>query len=218
MQVGSLMHPADFPNSFFVTGSDTNVGKTVVCAIMMAGLQGWYWKPVQCGLEEKTDAAMVLDLSGLPADRIFPETFRLAAPLSPHAAAAREGIVIKLSDFSLPECSGPLIVEGAGGVLVPLNDTDFMLDLMAILGLPVLLVARSTLGTINHTLLSVEAIRSRGLEICGVVLGGPINRDNRQAIEQYGKVRVLFEVEPLLQVTPAAVQAIARQLWARRDE
>lgn len=209
----SLRPLADLPNRLFVTGTDTNVGKTVVSAILAAGWRGSYWKPIQSGLEQRTDSELVQFLAGLPAARVLAERFRLSAPLSPHAAAARDGITIKVSDFRLPACRGPLIVEGAGGLLVPLNETEFMVDLMASLRLPVLLVARTTLGTINHTLLSIEALRNRGLEICGLVLNGPANPINQQALARYGKVPILFEVGPFKEVTPAAVQNFAARLF-----
>ncbi len=121
----------------------------------------------------------------------------MSAPLSPHEAARREGVAISLDAFKLPETSRPLIVEGAGGVLVPLNGEALMSDLMATLGLPAILVARSSLGTINHTLLSLEALRVRNIEIAGVILSGAPDQANRTAIEVYGRVSVLMEL-PLL--------------------
>jgi dethiobiotin synthetase len=126
----------------------------------------------------------------------------MAEPLSPHAAAQIEGIEIELSQLSLPgPKTAPLIVEGAGGVLVPVNDRDFMLDVMKTLALPVVLVARSGLGTINHTLLTLERLRSSGLEIVGVVMNGKANPSNRKALEQYGKIEVIAEIQPIPMVS-----------------
>ena len=188
-----------FPPRLFVTGTDTGVGKTVVCAILTAGLRAVYWKPVQSGLEEGADTAWVRRATGLPDSHFAPETYRLQRPLSPHAAAALEGVRIELEQFHPPELarSAPLVVEGAGGIMVPLNDQHTMLDLMKRLGFPVLLVARSTLGTINHTLLSLEQMRRHGLEVVGVVLNGLLNPGNREAIEHFGQVAVIAEIEPL---------------------
>ena len=196
----------------FVTGTDTGVGKTVVAAILVAGLGAVYWKPVQCGLENITDTEWVRRATGLPPAHFAPEAFRLRQPLSPHAAAQLEGASIDLARFDLPssDVSNSLIVEGAGGVLVPLNRRDTMVDLMSHLGLPVLLVARSTLGTINHTLLSLEELRRRGLEVLGVVMNGPDNRSNREAVEHFGRTRVLAAVEPLERMDPPSLLEVFR--------
>ena len=196
-----------FPGRFFITGTDTGVGKTVVSAILQAGLGSFYWKPVQSGLSEKTDTELVREMSGL-ADRFFwPEAYRLKAPISPHASAASEGITIDPARIRLPVWAhGPLIVEGAGGILVPLNASFMMLDLMKDLALPVLLVARSGLGTINHTLLSLEVLRSNGLRVFGIVMNGTLNESNRQALEFYGKTEVLAELSPLPELSPATIR------------
>lgn len=189
----------EFPSRFFVTGTDTAVGKTTICAILMAGLSATYWKPVQSGLEELTDTEWIRRATGLPDANFVPETYRLRHPLSPHAAAALDGVHIELERFNLPipPPSTHLIVEGAGGIMVPLNAEHTMLDLIKYLCLPVLLVARSSLGTINHTLLSLEQLQRHQVEVLGVVMNGPHNADNRNAIQHYGKVPVLAEVGPL---------------------
>jgi dethiobiotin synthetase/malonyl-CoA O-methyltransferase len=152
---------------------------------------------VQSGTDEGTDAATVMDLADAGATRIHPSRWQLRAPLSPDQAAAREGVRIGLEDFRLPKTDRPLVVEGAGGVLVPLNERDLMVDLMTRLGLPVLVVARSGLGTINHTLLTLEALRRRTVPVTGVVLVGPPQPDSRAAIERFGQVTVWAELPPL---------------------
>lgn len=193
-----------FPNAFFVTGTDTDVGKSVVCAMLMAGLDAVYWKPVQSGLADGTDTDWIRQITGLPGSRFFPETWRLTRPMSPHAAAAHDGVRIDLSDFRLPGAgeASHMIVEGAGGVMVPLNERDLMLDLIRHLALPVLLVARSTLGTINHTLLSLARLRQAGVDVFAVVLNGPKNESNRKAIEHYGQVSVWAEIEHIPGIGP----------------
>jgi dethiobiotin synthetase len=184
----------------FITGTDTGVGKTLVAAILMAGMQnGYYWKPIQSG--PPADTRTVREMTGLAADRFLPETYRLNHPLSPHAAARREGIDIRLDDFRLPAHTDGLVVEGAGGIMVPINANHLMLDLIKQLALPVILVARSTLGTINHTLLSLDVLNQNDLEIIGVVMNGPKNPSNKDAIETYGKTRVILEIEPLPVIT-----------------
>ena len=185
-------------NKVFITGTDTGVGKTLVAAMLLAGMgNGYYWKPIQCGTREGTDTGWTKAVTRLPADRFLPETFRLQQPLSPHAAARKEGVCIRLSDFELPDHDGGLVVEGAGGIMVPISDDHLMLDLMKKLALPVIMVARSTLGTINHTLLSLDVLRRHGIDIIGVVMNGPPNKSNRCAIERYGRVRVILEIAPL---------------------
>ncbi len=180
----------------FVTGTDTGVGKTVASAVLVNALDGDYWKPVQSGADEDSDTETVIRLLELDRARTHPCAYLLKPPLSPHEAARRDGIDITMDNFRLPHTSRPIVVEGAGGVLVPLNDRETMVDLMTHLGLPVVVVARSGLGTINHTLLSLEALRSRGLHVIGAVLNGPANPANRKAIESRGNVRILFEMRP----------------------
>jgi dethiobiotin synthase len=193
----------DFPDSLFVTGTDTGVGKTLVSALLMMGLEASYWKPVQSGALEGTDTDWIRLKTGLPADRFHPEAYCLEAPLSPHAAAARQGIRIALEAIRAPGPSGGrrLIIEGAGGLLVPLNGEKTMADLILRLGAPVLLVARSGLGTLNHTLLSLEKLARMGVTVWGVVMNGPENPENREAIEHFGGVRVRAQIPPLGEVT-----------------
>ena len=178
----------------FITGTDTDVGKTITAAWAVQHLQADYWKPVQSGLSDGTDSDTIKSLLDIPAARIHPGVYELTAPLSPHAAAEIDGVEIDMSRFSIPETAAPLVVEGAGGVLVPLTEKALIIDLMVQLGLPVLVVARAGLGTINHTLLTLNALRARKLEITGVVMSGPLNPGNRRAIETYGKVAVLAEI------------------------
>jgi malonyl-CoA O-methyltransferase len=177
----------------FVTGTDTGVGKTVVAAALTLAMDAFYWKPVQTGDQEGADADFVCENALVAKARIVPSAHSYRAPLSPHLAAALENRHIALSDFTLPTVR-PLVVEGAGGVLVPLNDEHLMVHLIQALHLPVLVVARSTLGTINHTLLTLEALRSRGVTVAGVVMNGPVNIDNKMALEKYGRIFVVAEI------------------------
>lgn len=196
------MSKIHFPNQLFVTGTDTEIGKTVISATLCRGLNAEYWKPVQAGTDPRTDSEAVAAWAGMDSNRIHPETYRLHEPMSPHASARLEGVEIAMEAFTLP--AGPenrLIVEGAGGILVPLNREKMILDLMIQLDLPVLLVARSTLGTLNHTLMSLEVMRSRGLTIWGVVLNGPHHPSNEEAICHYGKPNHLFRSLPLEEIS-----------------
>ena len=197
---------------FFVTGTDTDVGKTVVSAWLVARLGACYWKPVQAGNHPETDSAIVRRLTGVPPSRILPEAYVLPEPIAPHEAARRAGITIDMERLVPPPCDRPLVVEGAGGLMVPLTDRAYVIDLATELHLPIILVARSTLGTINHTLLSLEAIRRRGLTLAGVVVNGPETPHNRAAIERYGQVEVIAEIPWLDRLTPAALMAIEPEL------
>ena len=185
----------------FVTGTDTGVGKTLVAALLCAALDGVYWKPIQTGATENCDRRTVMELAELDAGRTIPECYVFDPPVSPHLAAEWAGATIDFSTIRRPEgkLPGPLIVEGAGGVMVPVNAREFMLDLMRKLGLPVVVVARSALGTINHSLLTLGALQRAGVTIRGVVAVGTPNRDNERAIECYGCVPIVGRV-PLLEV------------------
>jgi dethiobiotin synthetase len=202
-----------FPDRLFVTGTDTNVGKTVVSAILTLGLGATYWKPIQSGLEPITDTDYIRKVTQLDDTRFIPERFRLTQPLSPHASAAIDGVQIHLSDFQLPStATSHLIVEGAGGLMVPLNEHQFILDLIRHLNLPVCLVARSTLGTINHSLLSIAQLRRAEVPILGVILNGPKNPSNREAIAHYGQVPILGELELLDAINPDTLKQAFDQL------
>ena len=205
---------AELPSRLFVTGTDTGVGKSYVAALLTVGLEAAYWKPVQSGAD--TDADWVRRVTGLPAERVLPETYRLRAPLSPHEAARREGVQIEMSRFVLP-VQKRLIVEGVGGVMVPLDDRHLMVDLMVALGLPVLVVARSELGTINHTLLTLDQLRRRGCPLLGVVVNGPPNPANCQAIAHYGEVPVLAVIDRRVELSPAKVRALFARYFGPDD-
>jgi len=199
-------------SGFFVTGTDTDVGKTLVSAWLLIHLDGSYWKPVQAGTEPPTDSATVQRLADLPVGRILPEAYLLPEALAPHEAARRAEVTLDMQKLALPPSDGLVVVEGAGGLMVPLTEDTYMIDLAAELDLPIVLVARSTLGTINHTLLSIEAIRRRGLPLAGVVITGPETPHNRAAIERYGQIEVVAEIPWLETVDRAALKAIEPEL------
>ena len=219
--------------SFAVLGTDTDVGKTVACAALLLRLSGrcgrWgYWKPIASGARRAPDgsggrdaetvAALLADAAPGAID-ILPETYLFEAPLSPHLAARLEGRTVDparvLRDFARHRASAPrsLVVEGVGGLLVPLDENGSLLaDLIGAMALPSVVVARSTLGTINHTLLTLEAARARGLRVVGVILNGPPNLENRRAIERFGGVAVLGELPWLDALSRSALAAAAAAL------
>ena len=180
-----------------VTGTDTDVGKTVFAAALTVALGATYWKPVQAGLDEGGDAAGV---RALGVGRVLPEAYRLATPCSPHRAADIDEVTIDPARLALPEVAGRLVVEGAGGVLVPLAGDLLYADMFAAWGAPVVVVARTGLGTINHSLLSIEALRARRVPILGVAFNGEGQEDSEATICRIGGVRRLGRlgrVDPL---------------------
>ncbi len=173
-----------------ITGTDTDAGKTVVAAGLTLCLPGaHYWKPVQSGTSPTTDTATVRALTGLPDDRFVPEAYVLQEPASPHLSARLEGVEIDLNHLSLPPLGAPLIAEGAGGLMVPLNERDLAIDLFTRWGIPVILVARTGLGTINHSLLSIEALKARGIPIGGLIFSGDPHEENERIIPALSGVR-----------------------------
>ena len=172
---------------FFITGTDTHIGKTVVSAWLCTQLKASYWKPIQTGSMEGTDTSWIQSL-GIST---YPESYCYQAPLSPHLAAAQEGDTIALSSIKLPT-DQPLVVEGAGGVLVPLNERCLMIDLIQALHLPTIVVASTRLGTINHTLLTIEALKHRSIPIKGIILNGLPNADIIEAIEYFSQTPILL--------------------------
>jgi dethiobiotin synthase len=184
---------------FFITGTDTGVGKTTLAALLCAALDAVYWKPIQTGTLEGSDRVTVMRLAGMGTDRTLEEVYKFVPPVSPDLAARWAGVEIDLARINLPTTLNNdwLVVEGAGGVLVPINAKQFMLDLMAKFKLPVILAARSGVGTINHTLLTLAALHAAELPVHGVVLIGDQNRENRETIERFGHVRVIGEIPRL---------------------
>lgn len=197
----------------FVTGTDTNVGKTVVSAAVMLRYRAEaplrYWKPVQTGIDHDDDSREVARLAGMAG--IYDRGVRLPHPVSPHLAARLAGTRITVRSL-VEQMNGGAhvdarwIVEGAGGVLVPINERETMADLICALDLPVLIAARSTLGTINHTLMTIEVLRRRMQRVAGVVMVGEPNDENRLAIEKYGAAEVIAQMPHFDPLTPDALE------------
>ncbi|MBS0234184.1 MAG: ATP-dependent dethiobiotin synthetase BioD [Proteobacteria bacterium] len=180
-----------------IAGTDTDIGKTVFSAALTSALDGYYWKPVQAGLAGETDSDVVARLGDLAASRILPEVYRLKTPASPHYAAEIDGMEIdfrKLSPFGLPT---PLVVETAGGLMVPLTRRLLQADLLAQWRLPVILCASTRLGTINHSLLSIEALKRRAIPMLGIAFIGDANADSERTITSFGGVRHLGRLPKL---------------------
>ncbi|WP_380872687.1 ATP-dependent dethiobiotin synthetase BioD [Sphingomonas sp. DBB INV C78] len=189
---------------FIVTGTDTGIGKTIFAAGLTGAIGATYWKPIQSGLEEEADSETVARLTGQP---VLPEGYRLVRPLSPHRSAELEGVTIDADALAVPSCPGPLVIEGAGGPLVPVTRATLFADIFARWGLPVILCARTGLGTINHSLGSIEALRARGVPIHGIAFIGEANEDNEATIAEMGRVRRLGRLPYLDPLTPETLAA-----------
>jgi len=231
-------------NAIVVTGTDTDIGKTVFAAALVGAMNAqaasqerlpgegrgpvasapilgpglrrgsveeargaYYWKPVQAGLDDGSDRERVARLSGLPEENLLPEAYRLLTPCSPHRAAQIDGVTIDPARLALPQVDGPLVIEGAGGALVPLNDALLYADMFARWNAPTVIVARTTLGTINHGLLTVEALRSRNVPILGIAFIGDAVEDSEATICRIGKVRRLGRLPRLDPLTPDTLAA-----------
>jgi len=190
-----------------VTATGTDIGKTVFAAALTAALDGCYWKPVQAGLDDGSDLERVGRLSGLSADRLLPEAYRLSTPCSPHRAAEIDGVTIDIDALKPPQCDRPLVIEGAGGVLVPLTRQATFADVMARWQLPVVLVAATSLGTISHSLAAIEALRARNVDIRGIAFVGDAMEDSEMTIAEMGGVKRLGRLPMLDRLEPAPLAA-----------
>lgn len=174
-----------------VAGTDTGIGKTVIAAALTGALDGCYWKPVQAGLSGETDSDVVRKLSGVDGERILPEVYRLNTPASPHLAAERDGVEIDIDRLLAPKATRPLVIELAGGLMVPLTRRTLQIDVVARWDAPVVLCAPTRLGTINHTLLSLAALRARDIPVLGIAFVGDAAADSERTISEFGEVRLL---------------------------
>jgi dethiobiotin synthetase len=202
---------------FVIAGTDTGVGKTVFSAALVQALEASYWKPVQAGLEGETDAQTVARLSSAAPDRILPEAWRLRLPAAPHIAARAEGVEIDAARLAPPHVEGPLVIETAGGVMVPLTDKALTIDVLARWRLPVILVARTALGTINHSLLTIEALRRREIAIHGVAFVGDEEKEAQQTIARIGEVKPLGRLPRLDLLSKETLRAAFDAAFSHAD-
>jgi len=197
---------------FFVTGIGTDVGKTVVSGILTEALEADYWKPVQAGSLDSTDTHTVRSLVSNSHSFFHPEAYHLQAPMSPHAAARLENRELDLQQISVPETSNNLVIEGAGGLMVPLNDKFLVLDLLTKMKSPVVVVSRNYLGSINHTLLTLEILKYRQIPVAGIVFNGEPNPDSEDFILNYTGVFRLFSVPFLPELNGEIIAEQARNI------
>jgi dethiobiotin synthetase len=202
--------------NYFVTGIDTDSGKTFASAILCEALQADYWKPIQAGTPR--DADTVTSLVTNNSFKVHPETYRLNTPASPHAAAKIDNILISLSNFKVPKSDNTLIIEGAGGCLVPINDHDFVIDIISHLQAEVILVADLYLGSINHTLLTIEALRNRNITIKGIIFNGESNPESERIILLHSQLKCLLRIAKEDNIDKHTVKKYASQLKENWNE
>jgi len=202
-----------FSKRIIICGTDTDVGKTIVSSFFVQGLKGIYWKPIQSGIEDDTDTKTVCKLLNLKPNRHLSERYKFKAPVSPHWAAEQESRFIEPSNLHLPDLDKLIIIETAGGLMVPLNRNWLQIDQLKVWRAPIILVARTGLGTLNHTLLSLEALKHRNLDVLGIVLNGPPHKDNPKTLEQFGDTKILASL-PIFDEVNATVLS---QEWNKQQ-
>lgn len=198
--------------SVIIAGIGTEIGKTVISAIMTQAWQADYWKPVQSGNPEDADALFIQKMVVNPNMKILDSAYLLSQPLSPHSAAEIDGIAIELDQINTPKTDRNLVIELAGGILVPLNSKETNLDLIKKLNFPVILVSKNYLGSINHTLLSFEILKKNQINLLGIVFNGPINESGEKFILNYTQLPMLLRVHEELEITPKIIQQYAQQI------
>lgn len=184
--------------TYFVTGIGTEIGKTVSSAVLVEKLKADYWKPIQAGDLDNSDSLKVQNLISNSVSKFHPEVYRLTQPFSPHYAAELDGVNIDLNKIIIPQTINNLIIEGAGGLMVPINRKDLMIDLIQKLSVEVILISKNYLGSINHTLLSIEALKSRNINVKGIIFNGVKNEASESIILERTQLNYLgriFEIE-----------------------
>ncbi len=184
-----------------ICGTDTDIGKTIISALIVQGLNASYWKPIQSGLEDGGDRGRINKLINLSHERSLDEVYKFKAPVSPHWAAEQENCLIDIDKLSLPQVKNLLVIETAGGLMVPLTREYLQIELLRKWSAPVVLVTRSGLGTLNHTLLSIEALRQHQIPLLGLIINGPIHPDNPKTLERFGQTTVIAEIPHLQEIT-----------------
>lgn len=184
-------------NTYFITGIGTGIGKTIVSAILTQKLESDYWKPIQSGDLDQSDSLSIKDLISNTKTVIHPEQYRLSQPLSPHLSARLDGIEIKVQDLIQPVTNNNLIIEGAGGLMVPINEKELILDLIPVLNAKLIIVSQNYLGSINHTLLTLEVLKSRNIQVEGIIFNGEGNKESESYIANYTGIPILGHIPKL---------------------
>ncbi len=198
--------------TYFITGIGTGIGKTLISAILTEKLKADYWKPIQSGDLESSDSLTIENLISNSKTVIHPESYRLTQPLSPHLSAKLDGIEIDLNKINIPTTENNLIIEGAGGLMVPLNENELIVDLIKKLDAEVILVSHNYLGSINHTLLSINLLKQYGVPVKGIIFNGDENVETERYIQQYAKIKKLGFVPSLNQIDKESVVAAGESI------
>ena len=178
---------------FIICGTDTDVGKTLISSFFVRGLKSFYWKPIQSGIETETDSQSILRLSGIKKEKILKEAYIFEKPVSPHWAAEIDGKKIDINLLNLPKIDGSIVIETAGGLMVPITRNFLQIDQIRKWDLPVIIVCRSSLGTLNHTLLTIEALKKRNIKILGLIVNGEKHLDNPKTLQEFSKLPIIAE-------------------------
>ena len=178
---------------FIICGTDTDVGKTLISSFFVRGLKSFYWKPIQSGIETETDSQSILRLSGIKKEKILKEAYIFEKPVSPHWAAEIDGKKIDINLLNLPKIDGSIVIETAGGLMVPITRNFLQIDQIRKWNLPVIIVCRSSLGTLNHTLLTIEALKKRNIKILGLIINGEKHLDNPKTLREFSKSPIIAE-------------------------
>ena len=178
---------------FIICGTDTDVGKTLISSFFVRGLQSFYWKPIQSGIETETDSQSILRLSGIKKEKILKEAYIFEKPVSPHWAAEIDRKKIDINLLNVPKIDGSIVIETAGGLMVPITRNFLQIDQIRKWNLPVIIVCRSSLGTLNHTLLTVEALKNRNIKILGLIINGEKHLDNPKTLREFSKLPIIAE-------------------------
>ena len=202
----------DYMKRYFITGIGTDVGKTIASAIITQALKADYWKPVQAGELNHSDCMKVEALIDNDRTEFHPEAYKLNQPMSPHAAAERDGVEIDISSIKIPDTNNHLVIEGAGGLLVPLNDKDTILTLIEMLNCEVILISRHYLGSINHTLMSIEVLKQRNITIKGILFNGKENKDTESIIKKMSGIEVIGRIDEFDNLNQHLINSIAEEL------
>ncbi len=201
---------------FILCGTDTDVGKTLISSFFVRGLKSYYWKPIQSGIENETDSQSILRLSGIKKEKILKEAYIFNKPVSPHWAAEIDGKKIDTNLLKIPSIDGSLVIETAGGLMVPITRSFLQIDQIKKWNLPVIIVCRSSLGTINHTLLSIEALKNRNIKILGLIINGKKHLDNPQTISQFCNLPIIAEFPRLINVDKNNLDRLWQELNIER--
>jgi dethiobiotin synthetase len=197
---------------YFITGIGTGIGKTLISAILTEKLHADYWKPIQSGDLDQSDSKTISSLISNGRTFIHPETYRLSQPLSPHLSAKIDGIEIDIAQIKAPPTENNLIIEGAGGLMVPLSENTLIVDLIKKLDVEVILVSQHYLGSINHTLLSINLLNQYQIKLKGIIFNGEENMETERYILQYSKTKKLGHIPSLVQIDKNSIKALGDQI------